>query len=134
MEEVTLTRLQHFASAAGIPICTRGVIVVRDSVFYTLELPYLDNSTNISCVPKGVYECVIRKSPKYGVTYHVTNVKDRSFILIHSGNIARHTKGCILLGTRYGRLAGQPAVLASKPAVRKFNSLMEGEPFLLTIQ
>jgi hypothetical protein len=134
MEEVTLTRLQHFKGDVGGPLCIRGVMTIGNSVFYTLEPPDLDNASNISCIPKGTYECVIRKSPKYGVTYHVTNVTDRSFILMHAGNVARHTKGCILIGSRFGTLYGQPAVLASKPAVRKFNDLMEGDPFMLIIE
>lgn len=134
MEEITLTRLQHFKGEKGGPLCIRGVIAIGDSVFYTLEPPDLNNASNISCIPKGTYECVIRKSPKYGTTYHVTNVRDRSFILIHAGNLAKHTKGCILIGSRFGTLNGEPAVLASKTALRKFSNLLDGDPFTLTIE
>ena len=128
MREITLNRLQHFNS------CTRGVIVIGDDVFYTLELPDRDNASNISRIPEGDYTCVIRKSRKYGTTYHVTNVIGRSYILVHSGNIARHTKGCILIGSRFGSLYGHRAVLSSKPALRKFNTILDNKPFLLKVR
>ena len=68
----------------------------------TLELPWLDNKRNISCIPEGEYECVRYKSAKRGIVYKVLSVEDRSDILIHIGNYAAgkrvDTKGCILPG------------------------------------
>ena len=54
----------------------------------TLELPWLDNKRNISCIPEGEYECVRYKSTKRGIVYKVLAVEDRSDILIHIGNYA----------------------------------------------
>jgi len=44
-----------------------------------------------------------------------------------------HTKGCILLGTHHGTLAGQPAVLGSRKAMRDLYRLVGEEPISLTI-
>lgn len=64
----------------------------------TLELPWKDNKKNISCIPEGNYEVKKRYSERYKHHFHILNVPDRSFILIHSGNYYTHTQGCILVG------------------------------------
>lgn len=110
--------------------------------FFTLELPWHDNQPQISCIPTGIYEVALRKSPRFGITYHVKQVPDRSYILIHSGNFAgdiskglkTNVEGCILLGMKRGTIAGQRAVLSSKVACRKFMNLMQGKEFILEIQ
>ena len=64
----------------------------------TLELPYKDNRRNVSCIPIGEYTVKKRWSEKYKYHFHVQNVPNRSYILIHSGNFYTHTLGCILVG------------------------------------
>lgn len=106
-----------------------------------IELPARGNKTNVSCIPVGTYRCVWHRSPKYGWCYMVTGVPGRSLILIHAANWAgdralgyrSDLRGCIALGMRSGRLAGQLAVLASKQAVSKFNRAMNRQPFDLII-
>lgn len=70
---------------------------------YGLELPWKDNTREISCIPVGVYDAVKRSasaSPSRNYDHiHVLNVPQRSFILIHTGNWYNHTQGCILTGT-----------------------------------
>jgi hypothetical protein len=129
MKTIYLTRIQMYET------CTRGLLVDADSgeVFYTLERPWLDNASNISCIPKGTYTCKWHLSPTFGWVYLVTDVPDRSFILFHSGNVVRHTKGCILIGSRFGRLGNDPAVLSSKPATRKFFDLLDKQDFTLKV-
>jgi len=68
---------------------------------YTLELPYRDNQRSISCIPTGSYKVRLRY-PRESATRDylhllVQEVKDRSFILIHRGNKASHSKGCVLV-------------------------------------
>ena len=68
----------------------------------TLELPYLDNQRNISCIPAGQYKVRLRL-PRESATRDyihllVKDVKDRDYILIHIGNTAKDTSGCILVG------------------------------------
>lgn len=81
----------------------------------TLELPWLDNQRQVSCIPEGVYDVVPRTSPKYGEHLHVTNVTDRSLVLIHHGNYAGSVnpntkrsdiRGCILVGKSHIDLDG----------------------------
>jgi len=50
-------------------------------------------------------------------------VPERSGILIHNGNLVEHSLGCILIGTRPGKMMGQPAVLNSVTAKNKFAQL-----------
>lgn len=122
---------------------TNGIILLNGSpLCVTIEPPDRDNQPNISCIPEGEYKCVWHRSPKYGMTYHVTNVEGRSRVLIHPGNYAgdkekgfkTHSHGCILLGTRRGVLGDQKAVLASKVAVRKFTRSTQRKDFTLRIR
>jgi len=82
---------------------TEGLLTVysnEEKIFYcyTLELPWLDNQKRISCIPKGTYNVEKRYSTKYKHHFHVLDVPNRSYILIHQGNYNWHTKGCILVG------------------------------------
>ena len=65
---------------------------------YTLELPWRENANSVSRIPAGKYQIKKRFSPKYKTHYHVLDVPNRHFILLHAGNYPRHTKGCILIG------------------------------------
>jgi len=122
---------------------TEGFLTQLESEFFcrTLELPWRDNQRSISCIPAGEYIVRIRQSPKYGKIYWVTNVPDRNWILIHSGNVAgdvkkgfrTHVQGCILLGKKHGYLYDQRAVLTSRPTVKSFMRTMNYESFKLTI-
>jgi len=109
---------------------------------HSVELPDRGNAPNVSCIlPVGTYRCVWHRSPRFGWCYLVTGVPGRSHILIHAANWAgdralgyrSDLRGCIALGVKRGRLAGQPAVLASRLAVRKFNRVMNRQPFNLMI-
>lgn len=95
-------------------------MVIDGQEFCTLEPPWLDNRRNVSCIPAGEYRCEFlakSASGKYKDVFHLQDVPGRSGILIHNGNLVSHTKGCILLGMRHGRLAGQRAVLNSRAAM-----------------
>ena len=120
---------------------TLGILLAPDFRCYTLELPWKNNEQNISCIPAGEYPVKIRISPKYGQIYHVQEVPNRSFILIHWGNWAgdvskgfrSNVNGCILLGEKRGLLYNQLAVLNSRITIRRFMEVMNNEDFTLTI-
>lgn len=120
---------------------TQGILQYNHEQLHTLELPWRNNYKNISCIPKGEYNCEVRVSPRFGLVYWIKEVPNRSFILIHSGNWAgdvskglkSHVNGCILLGLQKGTLQGQLAVLNSRLATNKFMREMEKEPFVLKI-
>lgn len=120
---------------------TEGILATNGFFCKTLELPWRNNQRSISCIPSGEYYVKIRQSPKYGSVYWVTDVPNRSWILIHAGNVAgdvskgfrTHVNGCILLGKKHGFLYDQRAVLTSRPTVRGFRSAMQDKPFKLIV-
>lgn len=119
---VTLTRTYEY-----IGVCQMGIIVADGAPFATLEPPWRGNQRNVSCIPVGDYETYFMKrsaSGKYRNVFHVTGVPNRSEILIHGGNTADHTRGCILIGKHSGLLAGNPAVLSSRVALREFDEIV----------
>jgi len=62
----------------------------------TIELPWLQNKRNISCIPEGRYELKMRVTRKRGQHLLVLNVKGRDGILIHPANDAKkELQGCI---------------------------------------
>ena len=64
----------------------------------TMELPWRDNRTNVSCIPTGRYKLSLFTSAKFGKCLEVMNVPGRNAILIHKGNYNKDTHGCILPG------------------------------------
>lgn len=69
----------------------------------TLELKWLGNMRSKSCIPEGTYKVVKRlahEKRKYD-HFHITNVPDRSYILIHTGNYSSQILGCILVGDKH---------------------------------
>lgn len=115
---------------------TLGVFIINGNQFATIERAWLENKRNESCIPQGRYLCKFlprSASGKYKNCYHLQNVKDRSGILIHNGNLASHSKGCIILGSRRGFLNGKRAVLSSKTAMTKLASITKRKDFYLTV-
>ena len=68
----------------------------------TLERPWIFNERKVSCIPTGTYLVKPHVSPKFGKCFKVQDVKGRSDILIHSGNVVNDTLGCILVGLTSG--------------------------------
>ncbi|MBX2900266.1 MAG: hypothetical protein KF775_11480 [Cyclobacteriaceae bacterium] len=61
-----------------------------------IELPWLQNQRNVSCIPEGRYELQMRATAKRGQHLLVLNVKGRDGILIHPANDAsKELRGCI---------------------------------------
>lgn len=118
-------------------LCTMGVLVNEGTglpICLTLELPNKGNQKDISCIPKGVYSCGFYSSPKYLGVYQVKNVPNRSAILIHIGNTVEDIEGCILVGSEFGTLGGNPAVLSSQIALSKLKKVVVDRDFDLIIE
>lgn len=118
------------------PEFTLGVFFVGETVFRTIERPWADNKTNISCIPAGTYICrwlPRSSSGKYRNVWWLQDVPGRSGVLIHSGNYYWHSTGCIILGKRHGRLGKDTAVLSSHAAMRELREIVGEEDFRLTI-
>ena len=118
-------------------LCTMGVLIDQDNglpIMVTLERPYVENMKNISCIPEGIYACKPYSSAKYKSAFEVMNVPNRSHILIHIGNYAEDSKGCILLGQSYGLVDGNiPAVWTSKESMKKLKEITNNQDFELII-
>ena len=136
-DKVTLERLQSTDQG------TFGRIYFGHNWLYTGELPWRDNSPNISCIPTGDYQVVWNWSPAFKRNmYLVTGVGGRSGIRIHPANLMgdtqkgfrSHLYGCIALGEKIGWLDKQKAILVSRPAVRKFERYLGEQPFILEIK
>ena len=74
-----------------------------DGVFqcYTLEPP--SGNSKPHSIPAGTYEISFRWSPRFlQIMPHVENVPGFEGILIHWGNWAKDTEGCLLVGQSQG--------------------------------
>ena len=101
---------------------TLGVLFVGSRFYFTMEPPWQDNKSNISCIPPGEYDYEYLErsaSGKYKNCLHIKDVPGRFGILMHSGNKPEQTKGCILPGKKIGWLANTRAVLNSKSALNE---------------
>lgn len=106
--------------------CTLGHLIINGREFCkTLERPWKENQRNISCIPNGDYICQKRFSVKFGICFELINVIDRGGILIHAGNLVRHSRGCILLGENYGILESQQAILNSRKTMQRFDDFFK---------
>ena len=137
MKKLILQRISYFS--VGPHRGTSGVLVDSTGLVpfcVTLELPWRSNKPNVSCIPAQEYLCKKTDSPRFGETYEVTDVFQRTHILFHKGNLDDHTKGCILLGESYGLLIGEPAVLHSGNAFTEFKNdvLNNADEFILEIK
>ena len=61
----------------------------------TLELPWLNNIRQESCISAGTYNCERLNHPKFGHCWWVKDVPGRSEILFHAGNYAAGQKGLL---------------------------------------
>ena len=79
------------------PEGTNGKILYKGRLMiYSIELPWKENRTRVSCIPEGEYELVKRCSPRFGRHLQLMNVPQRKDILIHPANDAlRELQGCI---------------------------------------
>ena len=99
---------------------TIGVLQLFGKVLcYTLELHWKDNQTDISCIPKGKYKCIIAKY-KDKDRWLIQDVPNRIGIFVHEGNVHSETTGCVLIGSGIGYLNDDRAVLGSGSAMYEF--------------
>lgn len=107
---------------------TYGVLCINSIPrFVTLEDLWRGNARQVSCIPKGEYICIKHLSPKFGWTYLVLDVPDRSDILFHCGNTDRDTSGCILLGSCFNSEEGGEGIIGSRIAFEAFKLLLKDE-------
>jgi hypothetical protein len=116
---------------------TLGTVVLPSGkVIKSIERPWLNNRSNVSCYPEGIYlaKWLERSgSGKYKRVWHIQHVANRTGILWHTGNLVRHSLGCTLPGIKHGKLGGMMAVLSSGAALNAMRRELEGEDFMLVV-
>ena len=92
------------------------------SICNTIELPWRENETRVSCIPEGKYFIKKRYSQKFQWHLEVLDVKNRSLILFHPANNAlQELNGCIAPVTK---LSGPGLGLMSRKAFEKLKNLV----------
>ena len=104
---------------------TNGKIFYQDRLMmYSIELPWKDNHTRVSCIPEGKYELIKRWTSKFGRHLQVVDVPGREYILIHPANEAlQELKGCI---APESVITGAGKGIRSRMALETLTSLVYG--------
>jgi len=116
---------------------TLGTLVCETFKCKTLELPWKDNKSKISCIPKGEYIVKWTFSPLFmKYTYEVQNVPGRTGIRQHPGNYFFNFLGCQTFGTGYTDLNkdGELDILNTTATLKKFADFTNREPYKLIIK
>ncbi|WP_394760176.1 DUF5675 family protein [Flavobacterium sp.] len=88
----------------------------------TIELPWKNNKTKVSCILEGKYFIKKRYSKKFQWHLEVLDVQNRSLILFHPANNALlELNGCIAPVTK---LSGPGLGLMSRKAFSKLKNLL----------
>lgn len=112
----------NLLDADGVEICV------------TMELADRGNARDVSRIPAGTYVCNYRWSPSHNADkYHVDGVLNRDAIEIHTGNWPDQIRGCIALGTAFGKIEGRRGITLSQAAYDRFMAWAGGEDFELVI-
>lgn len=112
--------------------CTFGTILINNRPYYvTLELPWKNNQSNVSCIPPGIYKAIKMFSEKFQkIVYVLQDVLGRDLIEFHIGNTVINTNGCILLGMSFSKT--EEAIVDSIIAFNDFMARMP-ETFTITV-
>ncbi len=132
MRKAILQRFERNGITYGQLICGWAL---GHKPIYTLELPWLDNQTNVSCIPQGIYNVSPYSSAKYPNVFEICSVPNRTAILIHIGNYTKDTRGCILVGLGVNESAQM--ITQSRKAMEYLHSLLGEDdlhPFALEIK
>jgi Family of unknown function (DUF5675) len=93
-------------------------------LMYSIELPWKDNLTQVSCIPESRYELIKRWSTKLGRCLQLVDVPQRMDILIHPANDAlSELKGCI---APVWFITGAGKGIRSRMALETLTSLVYG--------
>ena len=105
---------------------TLGRFWFEGEVVYTLELPWKENPSNISCIPVGEYEVELTYSPAFKkMLWLIKDVPDREGIRIHTANYVRELRGCIAPGLNKQDIDGDGIIDVTNS--KKALSLMRSE-------
>ena len=123
---------------AYFPTGTNGAIYLASlKVCNSIELPWLDNLKQSSCIPEGRYRLEQRSNPHFGWHLHLLDAAGREGILVHPANNALlELKGCIApvtLLTHAGRGTGSRNAMERIRLVTS-KAFADGEAIFLNIK
>jgi hypothetical protein len=122
--------MKHFTQVRSyLPTKTIGVLVHDDFKVHTLELPWLHNKINESCIPEGTYMVHRDKTGRHQY-FAIQAVVNRTFIEIHPATTVLDLLGCTGLGMGIDTYLN---LLSSKIACDKLVEYVGDNPFTLTI-
>ncbi len=103
---------------------TQGVLMCEGKMLaFTIELPWLNNVRQRSCIPEGTYNLSIAENQRFGKHLKIEKVPNRDAILIHPANDAlRELRGCL---APVSYLSGLTSGGASRKAMEKLMELAE---------
>lgn len=108
------------------PTGTNGQIECKGKIICnTIELPWRNNESRISCIPEGKYLLEKRYSKKFQWHIEIRQVRNRGAILFHPANNALiELNGCIAPVTK---ISGAGLGLMSRKAFAKLKTLVYQE-------
>ncbi|MDX1353680.1 DUF5675 family protein [Bizionia paragorgiae] len=111
-----LLQRQYFKEGTNSALFVNGHFIC-----FMIELPWLNNKRQVSCIPEGVYELKPRFSDRFGDHLHVLDVSQRNLILIHpANNASKELEGCL---APVSQLSGVGVGWSSRLAMQKILSL-----------
>ena len=115
-----------------------GFVLDNDFInfeFKTLELAWKNNQKQISCVPIGDYKVKKRWSKKFGNHFHILDVPNRSYILIHCANFYTQLRGCVAVGDDLSYINGDNEidVVNSTKTLKELLKMMPNDFNLKTV-
>lgn len=104
----------------------------------TLELSWVNNQPQVSCIPLGLYlakphKTFNERTQTWRSTFQLRDVPGRSGINFDIANTASEIRGCFALGLTHGTLKGKPAVLSSEKANQLFLALAGSDPLQVEV-
>jgi hypothetical protein len=104
---------------------TVGLLYFDDIDFYCFTLQPDSKDAERFYIPDGEYIAKRFSGKKWKDTFEIvrpgtSGIDGHKYLLFHSGNIEKHSEGCILLGETISKLEGARAVLNSGATFQKF--------------
>jgi Family of unknown function (DUF5675) len=124
--QIVIRRKHSFAESIIGELYVNGAFLC-----HTLELAWLWNAKNKSCVPPGEYRAYLRFDHKDKWRIELLNVPgNRQNVQIHIGNYPKDVLGCVLVGTSFAA----DTVLDSTKAYEKLKAAYRKHPGPISVK
>lgn len=145
--EITLLRDEPLSVTLGLNSCVTGVLSVDTpsisnplpgfTIGQTLELPYRNELTEISCIKPGTYRGFVREDKTSdgrnpGWRIQLAETKQLA-IQIHKGNELEDTRGCILLGVAKSGACSVASSAVAMARLKELHGSSNQRPIVLSV-